>query len=203
MALTNINHVAGVLFPPPPPHTPKDAYVAYCDADTEFVCRRLQAELQKRRGVHLLIKDLPRRDDDDDDDDDDDAEEEEAATTQQQWFWQLPGDNVAEKMLEHMDLCWKVVLLVTPALARDPLAGFVTRSVLQSVTDRMPDRVLLLCVGVGAGVGGVRSDVTLLPALASLRALLDTVWENQVFFLPARAGRDHPAWDRMAHVILN
>ncbi len=63
---------------------------------------------------------------------------------------------------------------------------------LQSITDRMPDRVLLLCVGVNH-----------VPALASLRSLLNTVSEKQVFFLPAFASRNHPAWDRMADVILN
>ena len=147
--------------------------MAYCDADTEVVCLRLKRELQDRSGVRLLIKDLPR---------------DEAATQ----FWLLPGENAALKMLEHLDLCWKVVLVLTPALTRDPMAGFMTRAVLQTITDRMPDRVLLLCVGVSQ-----------VPALASLRALLDTVSEKQVFFLPARASRNHPAWDRLADVILN
>ena len=138
----------------------QDAYVAYCDADAEFVCLRLKRELQDRRGAHLLIKDLPR---------------DETATQ----FWLLPGDNAAQKMLEHMDLCWKVVLVLTPALSSDPMVGFMTRAVLQTITDRMQDRVLLLCVGVSH-----------VPALASLRALLDIVSEKQVFFLPARASRN-------------
>ena len=103
--------------------------MAYCDADTEFVCLRLKEELQDRRDVRLLIKDLPRNED-------------------PPQFWLLPGENEADKMLEHMDLCWKVILVLTPALSRDHMVGFMTRAVLQTITDRMPDRVLLLCVGV-------------------------------------------------------
>ncbi|KAK7116002.1 toll-like receptor 3 [Littorina saxatilis] len=150
----------------------KDAYIAYCDADAELVCFRLKPALQDRRGVRLLIKDLPR---------------DELGLD----FYLLPGDNVAQKMLEHIDLCWKVVLVLTPAQGNDPMAGFTTRAVLQSISDKMPDRVLLVCVGVRH-----------VPALASVRALLDTVPENQVFFVPDRAGEDHPAWDDMAAVIM-
>ena len=147
--------------------------MAYCDADTEFVCLRLKEELQDRRDVRLLIKDLPRNED-------------------PPQFWLLPGENEADKMLEHMDLCWKVILVLTPALSRDHMVGFMTRAVLQTITDRMPDRVLLLCVGVRH-----------VPALASLRVLLETVSEKQVFFLPAHDDRDHPAWDCMSDVILH
>ena len=153
--------------------SPQDAYLAYCDADTELACVRLRRVLQEQRGVRLLIKDLPR-------------------DQSGRSFWQLPGDNVAEKMLEHMDVCWKVVLVLTPAFSRDPLAGFTTRAALLSIGDTMPERVLLLCVGVRH----------VPPALASLRALLETVPERHVIFLPPGAGDCHPAWDSVADVIL-
>jgi hypothetical protein len=151
-----------------------DAYVAYCDADTELVCGRLRRELGVRRGVRLLIKDLPV----------------DAAGTQ---FWQYPGDNVPFKILEHIDLSWKVILVLTPALARDDIAGFMSRAALQSVTDRMPRRVLLLYVGQRR-----------LPELASVQALLETVPESQVFFLPELATPcEHRAlWDAVAQAIL-
>ena len=151
----------------------RDAYVAYCDADTDFVCGRLRRQLQDHRDVRLLIKDLPV----------------DAAGTR---FYQLPGDNVALNMLEHIDLCWKVILVLTPALTRDSIVGFMTRAVLQSITDRMPHRVLLLCVGMRE-----------VPELASLKALLEAVPEHQVFFLP-QPGTDSPlVWDGMAQTICN
>ncbi|KAK7115736.1 toll-like receptor 3 [Littorina saxatilis] len=149
----------------------KDAYLVYCDADTELVCVRLKHALQEERGVRLLIKDLPR---------------DHAETS----WWLLPGDNQAEKMLEHMDLCWKVVLVLTSGFTRDPMAGFMIRAALQSISDTMPHRVILLCVGVRH-----------VPALASLRPLLETVPERQVFFVPSGAGDSHPVWDSVAEVI--
>jgi hypothetical protein len=152
----------------------RDAYVVYCDEDAEFVCGRLRRELGVTRGVRLLIKDLPV----------------DVAATR---FWQLPGDNVPFKILEHIDLSWKVILVLTPALARDDMAGFMTRAALQSVTDRMPRRVLLLYVGQKK-----------LPELASVQALLETVPESQVFFLPLPASpqEQRRVWDSMAQAIL-
>ena len=122
--------------------------------------------------MRLLIKDLPANHD---------------ATR----FYQLPGDNVALKMLEHIDLCWKVILVLTPALTRDHMAGFMTRAVLGSITDRMPCRVLLLCVGVRH-----------VPELTSVQALLETVPESQVVYLPHCGQRDPRLWDNMAQIIL-
>jgi hypothetical protein len=152
----------------------RDAYVAYCEADRELVCGLMHRELGVRRGLRLLIKDLPM----------------DAAATR---FWQYPGDNVPFKILEHIDLSWKVILVLTPALARDDIAGFMTRAALQSVTDRMPRRVLLLYVGQQR-----------LPELASVQALLETVPERQVFFLPqpATPQQQHAVWDTMAKIIL-
>ena len=79
------------------------AHLAYCDADTELACVRLKRVRQEQRVVHLLIHDLPRDESD------------------RPRFWQVPGDNVAEKMLERIYLCWKVVLVLCPALPRDPV----------------------------------------------------------------------------------
>jgi hypothetical protein len=108
-------------------------------------------------------------------------------------FWQLPGDNVPFKILEHIDLSWKVILVLTEALVHDPMARFMTLAALQSVTDRMPRRVLLLYVGQQR-----------LPELASVQALLETVPERQVFFLPqpATPQQQHAVWDTMAKIIL-
>jgi hypothetical protein len=152
----------------------RDAYVAYCDADFRFVCGLLHRELGVRRGVRLLIKDLPV----------------DTAATR---FWQLPGDNVPFKILEHIDLSWKVILVLTAALARDDMAGFMMRAALQRVTDRMPRRVLLLYVGQQR-----------LPELASVQALLETVPESQVFFLPdpATPQQQRHVWDAIAQTIL-
>ena len=71
------------------------------------------------------------------------------------------------------------------------MAGFTIRAALHSIRDTMPERVVLLCVGVRH-----------MPALASLRALLETVPERHVFFLPAQAGQDHPVWDHVTAAIL-
>jgi hypothetical protein len=151
-----------------------DAYVAYCDEDKDFVCGRLRRELGVRRSVRLLIKHLPV----------------DAAATR---YWQLPGENKPFKILKHIELSWKIILVLTPALARDDMAGFMMHAALQSVTDVMPRRVLLLYVGQRR-----------LPRLASVQALLETVPENQVFFLPHPATPHHQqaVWDAMAQIIL-
>ena len=65
----------------------------------------------------------------------------------------------------------------------------MTRLELQSISDRMPDRVLLLCGRVSRA------------ALASLRALPGTVPERQIIFVPPGADDQHPAWDAVADVI--
>jgi Leucine-rich repeat (LRR) protein len=150
----------------------RDAYVAYGDDDFDLVCGLVKRELEDIRGVSLLIKDLPA---------------DRAATR----FWLLPGDHIAEKMLEHIALCWKVVLVLTPALTHDPMAGFMSRAVLQSITDGLSRRVLLLCVGVEH-----------IPELTSLQALLEVVPEDQVFFLPQPAGANSRLWDNLAQAIL-
>jgi hypothetical protein len=152
----------------------RDAYVAYCDADADLVCGIMQRELATWRGVSLLIRGLP----------------EDATDTR---FWELPGDNIALNMLEHIELCWKVILVLTQAFTEDDLAGFTARAVLLSVKDRMPRRVLLLCVGV-----------TEVPRLASLQALLETVPESQVFFMPQpkrRSQHNRQVWDNIARII--
>jgi hypothetical protein len=108
-------------------------------------------------------------------------------------MWEVPGNYVPFKIIEHIDLSWKVILVLTPALARDDIAGFMTLAALQSVTDRMPRRVLLLFVGQKT-----------LPEVASVQRLLETVPESHVFFLPSPATpqQQRHVWDAMAQAIM-
>ena len=128
--------------------------------------------MQDQRGVRLLIKDLPIDD----------------AATQ---FYQLPGDNEFEKILEHIDMCWKVVLVVTDALSRDPMSGFMVRAVLQSISDHMPERVVVMVVGTDG-----------IPEVASLKTLLESVPEKNVFYVQQTMADSHEVWNNMARVIL-
>ena len=70
--------------------------MAYCEDDTEMVCTRLKGALEDRRGVRLFIRHM--------------------TTNEAGEYYLVPGDNQAEKMLEHIELCYRVLLVLTPAI---------------------------------------------------------------------------------------
>nr|KAG5689581.1 hypothetical protein BaRGS_021102 [Batillaria attramentaria] len=116
-------------------HFRRDAYVGYADADWEFACMTLPACLEERHGVRLLLRDRE----------------------------ELPGSIRAESILQHIDDSWKVLLLVTRDFAMDEwLSGFTVIQAQRSITDTMPDRVIVVFM----------EDPARLPPMASLERLL-------------------------------
>ncbi|KAK7497244.1 hypothetical protein BaRGS_00011538, partial [Batillaria attramentaria] len=119
----------------------KDVYVGYADADWELACLRLPACLEERHGVRLLLRD----------------------------FEEVPGSIRAENIVTHIDDSWKVLLLVTPNFGRDEwLCGFTVHQAQRSITDTMPDRVIVVFM----------EDPAHLPPMVSLERLLRMVPER-------------------------
>ncbi|KAK7481408.1 hypothetical protein BaRGS_00027364 [Batillaria attramentaria] len=145
-------------------HFRRDAYVGYADADWEFACLMLPACLEERHGVSLLLRDRE----------------------------ELPGSIRAESIVEHIDDSWKVMLLVTRDFARDEWAcGFTVQQAQRSITDTMPDRVIVVLM----------EDPARLPPMASLERLLRMVPERNVMYVHKDTPPHDPQWDRLAMAI--
>ncbi|KAK7481397.1 hypothetical protein BaRGS_00027353 [Batillaria attramentaria] len=145
-------------------HFRRDAYVGYADADWEFACLMLPACLEERHGVRLLLRDRE----------------------------ELPGSIRAENIVEHIDDSWKVLLLVTRAFAMDEwLCGFTVQQAQRSITDTMPDRVIVVFM----------EDPARLPPMASLERLLRMVPERNVMYVHKDTPPHDPQWDRLARFI--
>ncbi|KAK7481749.1 hypothetical protein BaRGS_00026997 [Batillaria attramentaria] len=143
----------------------KDAYVGYSDNDWRLACLVLFESLQERRGVRLLLRDQE----------------------------ELPGSVRAENIIEHIDESWKVLLLVTRDFAQDEwLCGFTVQQAQRSITDTMPDRVIVVFM----------EDPARLPPMASLERLLRMVPERNVLHVHRDTPPHHPAWDRVAEAII-
>nr|KAG5712293.1 hypothetical protein BaRGS_023872 [Batillaria attramentaria] len=146
-------------------HFRRDAYVGYADADWRLACLTLPGCLQERHGVRLLLRD----------------------------FEELPGSIRAESIIEHIDDSWKVLLLVTRDFATDEWAcGFTVQQAQRSITDTMPDRVIVVFM----------EDPARLPPMASLERLLRMVPESNVLHVKKETPPGHPVWDRLAELIL-
>ncbi|KAK7481411.1 hypothetical protein BaRGS_00027367 [Batillaria attramentaria] len=146
-------------------HFRRDAYVGYADADWEFACLMLPACLEERHGVRLLLRDREER----------------------------PGSIRAENIVEHIDDSWKVLLLVTRDFAMDEWAcGFTVQQAQRSITDTMPDRVIVVFM----------EDPARLPPMASLERLLRMVPERNVMHVHRDTPPHDPQWDRLARAIL-
>nr|KAG5712276.1 hypothetical protein BaRGS_023855 [Batillaria attramentaria] len=142
-----------------------DAYAGYADADLEFACLTLPACLEERHSVRLLLRDRE----------------------------ELPGSIRAESIVEHIDNSWKVLLFVTRAFAMDDWAcGFTVQQAQRSITDTMPDRVIVIFM----------EDPARLPPMASLERLLRMVPESNVLHVKKETPPGHPVWDRVAEHIL-
>nr|KAG5695319.1 hypothetical protein BaRGS_006543 [Batillaria attramentaria] len=145
-------------------HFRRDAYVGYADADVEFACLTLPTCLEERHGVRLLLRERE----------------------------ELPGSVRAESIVEHIDDSWKVLLLVTRDFAMDEWAcGFTVQQAQRSITDTMPDRVIVVFME-----GPAR-----LPPMASLERLLRMVPERNVMYVHKDTPPHDPQWNRLATVI--
>nr|KAG5701788.1 hypothetical protein BaRGS_000778 [Batillaria attramentaria] len=146
-------------------HFEWDAYVGYADDDVELACLTLLPCLEERHGVRLLLRNRE----------------------------ELPGTIRAENIVAHIDASWKVLLLVTPAFARDEWAcGFTVQQAQRSITDTMPDRVIVVFM----------EDPTRLPPMASLERLLRMVPERNVLHVHRDTPLDDPVWDKLAEAII-
>ncbi|KAK7481395.1 hypothetical protein BaRGS_00027365 [Batillaria attramentaria] len=104
-----------------------------------------------------------------------------------------PGSIRAENIVEHIDDSWKVLLLVTRDFAMDEWAcGFTVQQAQRSITDTMPDRVIVVFM----------EDPARLPPMASLERLLRMVPERNVMYVHRDTPPHDPQWDRLARAIL-
>ena len=87
----------------------------------------------------------------------------------------------------------QVLLLVTRAFAEDEwLCGFTVQQAQRSITDTLPDRVLVLFVG----------HPRHLPPMPSLHKLLRMVPERNVLHVRRDVTARDPVWNRLARDIL-
>ncbi|XP_076445731.1 LOW QUALITY PROTEIN: uncharacterized protein LOC143283401 [Babylonia areolata] len=142
----------------------KDVYIAYADADAELACVHVPQCLQGH-GVRILLR----------------HQEE------------LVGSVMADNIVQFIEDSWKVMLLVTPAFAEDDWSsGFTVHQAQRSITDTLPDRVLVVFM----------EDPRRLPLMVSLERTLRHYPERNVFHVPRHAPVHHPVWDRLARAIV-
>ncbi|XP_046560432.1 toll-like receptor 2 [Haliotis rubra] len=106
--------------------TPKDFYftlfVAYCEADIPFVYRKVRPELELcNQPVRLFLKDRDV----------------------------LPGVPIADGIICGITYSWKSVLVISDDFLQDcsQWSHFTIDAALYSVTDLIPNRIILLLVG--------------------------------------------------------
>ena len=86
-----------------------------------------------------------------------------------------------------------MLLLVTRAFAMDEwLCGFTVQQAQRSITDTMPDRVIVVLM----------EDPARLPPMASLEGLLRMVPERNVLHVHRDTPLDDPVWDRLTQAIV-
>ncbi|XP_070177330.1 toll-like receptor 3 isoform X2 [Littorina saxatilis] len=144
----------------------RDAYVVYSDVERDVIlaCVKLREVLEEIYSVRLL---LPDRED-------------------------LPGSVKAETIVQHIDHSWKVVLLVTRDFSQDEWAcGFTVQQAQRSITDTMPDRVIVVFF----------EEPRVLPAMPSLRLLLRMVPERNILHVHRDTPPQHPVWKTLADLI--
>ncbi|KAK7097190.1 toll-like receptor 3 [Littorina saxatilis] len=139
-------------------HFRRDAYVVYSDAERDVIlaCVTLREVLEEQYSVRLLLRD---RDD-------------------------LPGSVRAENIVQHIDNSWKVLLLVTREFSKDEWAcGFTVQQAQRSITDTMPDRVIVVFL----------EEPRVLPAMPSLQLLLRMVPESNILHVHGDTPPQHTA----------
>ncbi|KAK7496123.1 hypothetical protein BaRGS_00012533 [Batillaria attramentaria] len=110
----------------------------------------------------------------------------------------LPGDIWTEKILQLVDDSWKILLLVTRELLQDRWAGFLVNHAQRSISDIMPDRVIVVFMEQPANLAQGPPDH---PARVSMQRLLRMVPERNVFHVHRDIPPNHPVWDRLTQLI--
>nr|KAG5706045.1 hypothetical protein BaRGS_028154 [Batillaria attramentaria] len=99
----------------------------------------------------------------------------------------LPGDIWTEKILQLVDDGWK-----------DRWAGFLVNHAQRSISDIMPDRVIVVFMEQPANLAQGPLDY---PTRVSMERLLRMVPERNVFHVHRDISPNHPAWDRLIQLI--
>ncbi|KAK7111536.1 hypothetical protein V1264_011147 [Littorina saxatilis] len=147
-------------------HFHRDAYVVYSEAQDDVIlaCVTLREAVEERYGVRLLLRDRE----------------------------ELPGSVRAETVVQHIDDSWKVVLLVTRDFSQDEWAcGFTVQQAQRSITDTMPDRVIIVFL----------DEPRVLPAMPSLQLLLRMVPERNILHVHRDTPPQHQVWKTLADLI--
>ncbi|KAK7496179.1 hypothetical protein BaRGS_00012589 [Batillaria attramentaria] len=110
----------------------------------------------------------------------------------------LPGDIWTEKILQLVDDSWKILLVVTRELLQDRWAGFLVNHAQRSISDIMPDRVIVVFMEQPANLAQGPPDH---PARVSMKRLLRMVPERNVFHVHRDIPPNHPVWDRLTQLI--
>ncbi|KAK7496124.1 hypothetical protein BaRGS_00012534 [Batillaria attramentaria] len=147
----------------------KDVLLGHADADLELAMR-VRDCLRDEQGVRVL---LPYEE-------------------------ILPGDIWTEKILQLVDDSWKILLLVTRELLQDRWAGFLVNHAQRSISDIMPDRVIVVFMEQPAHLAQGPPDH---PARVSMERLLRMVPERNVFHVHRDIPPNHPVWDRLTQLI--
>ncbi|XP_070185531.1 insulin-like growth factor-binding protein complex acid labile subunit isoform X1 [Littorina saxatilis] len=147
-------------------HFHRDAYVVYSEAQDDVIlaCVTLRVAVEERYNVRLLLRDRE----------------------------ELPGSVRAENVVQHIDDSWKVVLLVTRDFSQDEWAcGFTVQQAQRSITDTMPDRVIIVFL----------EEPRVLPAMPSLQLLLRMVPERNILHVHRDTPPQHQVWKTLADLI--
>ncbi|KAL8560196.1 hypothetical protein ACOMHN_021690 [Nucella lapillus] len=142
----------------------KDVYMAYADADAALACLRIPRCL-RGHDIRFLLR----------------HQEE------------LPGSIMADNTAMFIEDSWKVMLLVTQSFAQDDWScGFTVHQAQRSITDTLPNRVLVVFL----------EDPRHLPPMASLERLLRHYPEPNVFHVPRETPVNSPVWEQLAQAVL-
>ncbi|KAK7087134.1 hypothetical protein V1264_021223 [Littorina saxatilis] len=108
----------------------------------------------------------------------------------------MPGSYLPEGIARSVERSWKVVLLVTQTFLQDDWSGFSVLQAQGSISDTLPDRVLVLMVGP------LQPWAAREPSHLSMRTLLRMIPESCVYHVPGAVTSRHNIWvtlgDRIA-----
>ncbi|XP_070193096.1 toll-like receptor 4 [Littorina saxatilis] len=138
----------------------KDAVFVYADDDLELAFKIKKAVRAARPGLRLslLADDI------------------------------MPGSFLAEGIARSVERSWKVVLLVTQTFLQDDWSGYSVLQAQGSISDTLPDRVLVLMVGP------LQPWTAREPSHLSLRTLLRMIPESCVYHVPGAVTSRHNIW---------
>ncbi|XP_070190260.1 toll-like receptor 4 [Littorina saxatilis] len=107
-----------------------------------------------------------------------------------------PGSNLADEIARSVESSWKVVLLVTQTFLQDDWSGYSVLQAQGSISDALPDRVLVLMMGP------LQPWIPTEPSHLSMRTLLRRIPESCVYHVSEAVSAHNSIWatlgDRIA-----